>query len=342
VGGGVLNTGRAVLITNTTNVNVVNAKAMVVSPPTETSEVFVCVVELLILPVRQKEIGEGELNFTGTVEGVHYGIYEIKMSDIICVLDVKKKVNASVLYKADEGKGTGKGKGKEGTKDLSAGLQGGGGDFDNFFGAPAKSKRNDDADFFGAGGGMGMGKGKGKGSAQVEEKVGVKQTFATEILAVTETFKSIDACSQSIKLDLKNCTRGVQGDIPFSQMVDEMDNLWMSLFICGTSMEAWNSTPLFDVFKKFETKEKLRGQVEMLKHVCSNEGERMSGRKIMLMLMRARIRMLILTLHHSALELFPDFSMKKNILTHLGYIDEEECVQIKGRVACEVNTCEER
>ena len=68
-----------------------------------------------------------------------------------------------------------------------------------------------------------------------------------------------------------------------------------------------------EVFSVFSKKEILREKVEKLKHATSNE----------------------------ALSLFPDFSMKKNVLKHLRYIDVEDVVQIKGRVACEVNTCEE-
>lgn len=46
-------------------------------------------------------------------------------------------------------------------------------------------------------------------------------------------------------------------------------------------------------------------------------------------------------LSNEALQLFPDFLQRKAVLTTLGYIDENEAVAVKGRVACEVNTCEE-
>ena len=46
-------------------------------------------------------------------------------------------------------------------------------------------------------------------------------------------------------------------------------------------------------------------------------------------------------LSNESLELFPDFLQRKAVLRSLGYIDENEAVCVKGRVACEVNTCEE-
>ena len=38
---------------------------------------------------------------------------------------------------------------------------------------------------------------------------------------------------------------------------------------------------------------------------------------------------------------FPDFLQRKEILKTLGYIDDNENVCVKGRVACEVNTGQE-
>jgi antiviral helicase SKI2 len=46
-------------------------------------------------------------------------------------------------------------------------------------------------------------------------------------------------------------------------------------------------------------------------------------------------------LSNESLQLFPDFLQRKSVLKTLGYVDENETVCVKGRVACEVNTCEE-
>ena len=41
------------------------------------------------------------------------------------------------------------------------------------------------------------------------------------------------------------------------------------------------------------------------------------------------------------LDLFPDFTKKLSILRALEYTSDMDVVQLKGRVACEVNTCDE-
>jgi len=66
-------------------------------------------------------------------------------------------------------------------------------------------------------------------------------------------------------------------------------------------------------YAAFERKDTLRKRLETLRHLLSNE----------------------------SLQLFPDFLQRKSVLQSLGYIDENETVCVKGRVACEVNTCEE-
>lgn len=66
-------------------------------------------------------------------------------------------------------------------------------------------------------------------------------------------------------------------------------------------------------YASFERKDTLRQRLETLRHLLSNE----------------------------SLQLFPDFLQRKDVLQSLGYVDDNETVCVKGRVACEVNTCEE-
>ena len=66
-------------------------------------------------------------------------------------------------------------------------------------------------------------------------------------------------------------------------------------------------------YAELEKRETLRSTVASLKHILSNE----------------------------SLRLFPDFLQRKALLRTLGYVDEHDTVCVKGRVACEVNTCEE-
>jgi antiviral helicase SKI2 len=57
--------------------------------------------------------------------------------------------------------------------------------------------------------------------------------------------------------------------------------------------------------------------------------------------LQKRVEALSHLLSNEALQLFPDFLQRKAVLRTLGYLDDNETVCVKGRVACEVNTCEE-
>jgi len=57
--------------------------------------------------------------------------------------------------------------------------------------------------------------------------------------------------------------------------------------------------------------------------------------------LRERVQTLRHLLSNESLQLFPDYLQRKAVLRTLGYIDAEESVCVKGRVACEVGTCEE-
>jgi len=57
--------------------------------------------------------------------------------------------------------------------------------------------------------------------------------------------------------------------------------------------------------------------------------------------LQQRVQSLSHLLSNESLQLFPDFLHRKAVLKTLGYLDENEAVAVKGRVACEVNTCEE-
>ncbi len=112
--------------------------------------------------------------------------------------------------------------------------------------------------------------------------------------------------------DLSECTKGArQGDEAFqfnalSKRIVELVNILRSF-------QSHNAQDLCDNFVTVERKETLRRDIETLRHLLSNE----------------------------SLQLFPDFLQRKSLLRTLNYIDENDTVCVKGRVACEVNTCEE-
>jgi antiviral helicase SKI2 len=57
--------------------------------------------------------------------------------------------------------------------------------------------------------------------------------------------------------------------------------------------------------------------------------------------LKVRVDALQHLLSNESLSLFPDFLQRKAVLRSLGYLDQSETVCVKGRVACEVSTCEE-
>lgn len=54
-----------------------------------------------------------------------------------------------------------------------------------------------------------------------------------------------------------------------------------------------------------------------------------------------QIDMLKLTISDQNLELLPDYQQRIKVLQQLNYIDEQGTVQLKGRVACEINSADE-
>lgn len=110
-------------------------------------------------------------------------------------------------------------------------------------------------------------------------------------------------------MDLKECARCGSDIVEFRKMYGDMEDL-VNLM---RSFASHRHPNLEKVYAPLERKETLRQKVETLRHLLSNE----------------------------SLALFPDFLQRKAVLHKLGYVDENETVCVKGRVACEVNTCDE-
>lgn len=110
-------------------------------------------------------------------------------------------------------------------------------------------------------------------------------------------------------MDLRDSVKQGSDLIEFRKQCGEMEAL-------VERMRTFVSHHLYNLERHYavlERKETLRLRVDTLRHLLSNE----------------------------SLQLFPDFLQRKALLRTLGYVDENETVCTKGRVACEVNTCEE-
>ncbi len=110
-------------------------------------------------------------------------------------------------------------------------------------------------------------------------------------------------------LDLRDCVKRGSDVVDFRLQCGYMEKLVEQM----RSYSSHRHSSLEKYYTVIERKETLRERVSKLRHLLSNE----------------------------ALSLFPDFLQRKAVLRTLGYIDENETVCVKGRVACEVNTCEE-
>jgi antiviral helicase SKI2 len=57
--------------------------------------------------------------------------------------------------------------------------------------------------------------------------------------------------------------------------------------------------------------------------------------------LKERVKQLKYELSDAALQQMPDFQQRIEVLQHVGYIDTDLVVQLKGRVACEINSSDE-
>mmetsp|Transcript_11994 Transcript_11994/g.26099 ORF Transcript_11994/g.26099 Transcript_11994/m.26099 type:complete len:1429 (-) Transcript_11994:47-4333(-) len=111
--------------------------------------------------------------------------------------------------------------------------------------------------------------------------------------------------------DLKDCAKSMHSGnsaMEFGSTVDRFDRD-MAL---ARQFKSHYHPDLEHHYMAVDRKETLRAKVKTLSHLLSNE----------------------------SLQLFPDFLQRKAMLQSLGYIDENDTVCLKGRCACEVNTCE--
>lgn len=110
-------------------------------------------------------------------------------------------------------------------------------------------------------------------------------------------------------LEISNYVKRGADVVRYRQLCDRIGDLVVLMRSFSThrhpSLEHW--------YTKIERRDILLERVATLQHLLSNE----------------------------SLQLFPDYLQRKAVLRKLGYVEANETVCIKGRVACEVNTCEE-
>ncbi|EEC50651.1 predicted protein [Phaeodactylum tricornutum CCAP 1055/1] len=147
---------------------------------------------------------------------------------------------------------------------------------------------------------------RGKKGASMDNKRGSGTAKADEeVEKVLDSLMEAERAELYLRDFLKRGDSVLRSRQLFGRLEAELDQM--------RNYEIHRHPSLESMYSTVERKESLRSKVNTLRHLLSNE----------------------------SLQLFPDFLQRKAVLRKLGYIDEKETVSIKGRVACETNTCEE-
>jgi len=153
------------------------------------------------------------------------------------------------------------------------------------------------------------------GKKNLDDEVNFKKYFELANQVMEYCLDAFQMEKQSILpiMNLRECIKNLHNEgntaIEFRTACDEIE-FYLSLIRLKKSHHCINLEKHYAYVEKMQT---LKQKIDLLKHSLSNQ----------------------------SLALFPDFLQRKKLLKTLGYIDQNETVCIKGRVACEVNTCEE-
>jgi antiviral helicase SKI2 len=313
----ILQPGRLLLVSASRKHGVVHAPALVLKGPGSPNtgkaglgmstgkpdDSCVCMVLLPESYIMKEGTGAstkkaGSVGYVGSSKQRHYGVFEIKLENILLVSSTKKKIDTKVLYKETGGAASsamsGFGGGAHANAFAGMAPRGGGGSFDNpFAGMKMKGKKNDDD--------LGYGK---KASAVSSESDVVEKAMETLLEAEAQEKESGLA-----PMDLRDTVKRGSEVAVFRNHCQIMEETVVRM----RSYNAHTHPNIEQYFTILERKRSLKEKVDALNHLLSNE----------------------------SLQLFPDFLQRKAVLSSMGYLDENEAVTVKGRVACEVNTCEE-
>lgn len=306
-GGGALVAGRVILVTSARKNNYVRAPALVLKPPESTSKGSNSSSDDDTACICMVLLSQ---SFTHTKDDVAQK--DIKLGALDYIGEAKgryfaiHKVHLEEIFIISSTKHKidsttfYKGEASKSTTAVSS--------FGNAF-AGAKSMRGRDVDdpF----GGM-MARGK-KGTAPSSKPTGQSQEAQlvddamTNLLSAekSELNSGLDLC------DLQDCAKNMHSGNSAMEFGSACSRLERDVAVARQYRSHYHPN-LERHYITVDRKETLRSRVSTLRHLLSNE----------------------------SLQLFPDFLQRKAMLQSLGYVDENDTVCLKGRVACEVNTCE--
>ena len=311
-GDDVLTAGRLVIVSAARKYGIVRAPGLILETKfstggasEESGKILESMICMVLLP--EHHTGEGiedrdeskarAVGEIGYSKQRYYGIYEIKLEQILFVADSKVKLEPGLLYKE---KKAGNSR-KMGAIDHSRGAAA-------FFGKPmgrkiddpfagmmARGRKNDDNAF---------------GGTKKATKTKLSSELAIEnAMDLLIGYENDEATTGIPLLNIMDCLKRGSDVVELRNRASLIEELAVQLRSCQSHGHR-TLTKYYALLERIHTLEK---RVQSLSHLLSNE----------------------------ALQLFPDFLHRKAVLTTLGYLDESEAVAVKGRVACEVNTCEE-
>jgi antiviral helicase SKI2 len=311
-GGGALVAGRILLVTSGRKQKYVCTPALVLRPPDSSSQSsnasgnddLVCIC-MVLLPQSYTHSSDSadrnEVKF-GALD--HVGEAQSRSFAIHKVRMAEIFLVSAVKYKIDS-KVFYKEDASKNAREFSA--------FGNPFAGTKTMKdrhvvRNDDNPFAGmkARGKMGKNSSQSQGAGLSQEAQLVDDAMSYLINA-----EKAESDSGLSLLDLRECAKNmhqVNSAIEFGSAYDRLEHD----VAFARQFRSHYHPSLETHYITVDRRETLRSRVKVLRHMLSNE----------------------------SLQLFPDFEMRKAMLQSLGYVDENDTVCLKGRVACEVNTCE--
>jgi DSHCT (NUC185) domain/rRNA-processing arch domain len=314
-----LQPGRIIFISAARRFGAVCSPAMILRPPCEKilphgdviNEKMVC---LLLMPSshisdsRKTETRQpGTVGYQGLSLQRHYKIDEVELDRILMISSGKRKsIDPKLLLKVeDKGRADSTQSANSFTrpKDPFAGMTPIGKKVDDpFAGMVALGKKRDDP-FAGM-------KIAGKKRGDFDASPGAKEAQLLDqvIGYLCQSEKVEHDTHDNACFELHKLLKRGNDVVRYRQYCDQIYKLIVQM----RSFVSHRHPNIVKYFTGIERNEALRVKVETLRHLLSNE----------------------------SLQLFPDFLQRKAVLRTLGYIDENEAVALKGRVACEVNTCE--
>lgn len=225
------------------------------------------------------------------------------------------------------------------------------------FGAPLRNKREEeDALMFGRSSGKKSGgKRDNKDAAELETQTTgslVGRTYAvldlpesciesvTALVATAVNTKTLVATSS--KKELASAVEFLAGlDSQTGEMlhaslplVDIVGELRVNDLGVATGYGRWQN--LYSIVQRHPCASAAGGAA-----ASSSQRGRVLGKLDKLFKLKQYVARMTRELSNDSLSLFPDFQQRLSVLKRLGYISEDGVVQVKGRVACEINTCEE-